>query len=136
MRRTLYALVTMALLSGCDGSNPLIVGLRDDRGAAARVVGSWTGTATVAGRTLAFTLSVQDTIVTGIGTYSSQLESGDLDLQGAATRSGVRLDLFFDDLSTAHFVGTQPSSVSLSGTLSFDPINGPASSELVTFTKQ
>jgi hypothetical protein len=136
MRRTIYVLASMALLSGCDGLDPLIVGLQDNSGAAAKVAGSWTGNATLAIQSLAFTLTVQDTLITGTGTYSAQTHSGGLDVQGSATRAGVRLDLFFDDLSTGHFVGTQPSSTSLTGTLSYEPVTGTASSQLVTFTKQ
>jgi hypothetical protein len=136
MRRAICALATLALLSGCDSLDPLIVQLQDDRGAAAKVVGSWTGNATAASQSLAFTLTVQDTTVTGTGTYSAQTHGGNLDVHGSATRSGVRLDLFLDDLSTAHFVGTQPSSTTLTGTLSYEPVNGTASSQVITFTKQ
>jgi hypothetical protein len=136
MRRAICVLATMVVLSGCDSLDPLIVQLQDDRGAAAKVAGSWTGNATVSAQSLAFTLTVQDTTVTGTGSYSAETHGGNLDVQGSATRSGVRLDLFLDDLSTAHFVGTQPSSTTLTGTLSYQPVNGTASSQAITFTKQ
>jgi hypothetical protein len=136
MRRALFALLAVTMLSSCDGGAPLIVPLRDDQGAAARVAGTWAGTASVAGHSLLLTLAVQDTVISGSGTYSSQIQSGTLQVEGSATRSGVRLNLFFDDLRTAHFVGTQPSSTQLTGTLTYDPVNGTASNQLITFTKQ
>src|SRR5215208_1769383 len=93
MRRAICVLATMVVLSGCDSLDPLIVQLQDDRGAAAKVAGSWTGNATVSAQSLAFTLTVQDTTVTGTGSYSAETHGGNLDVQGSATRSGVRRSL-------------------------------------------
>lgn len=100
------------------------------------LAGQWLQDNTVVGSSLALSLSVSDTVVTGTGTYTIEAgRSGSLTVSGVATPTHVSLDFAYDSGALAHFDGTLPVGAVLAGAIKYGPKDAMIPSYSITFHK-
>jgi hypothetical protein len=99
--------------------------------------GTWVQRDAVVGTSFVLALEVQDSRVTGTGTYFVEGgRSGTLTEIGAISGGMLRLDITFDYGALAQFAGRQVNAVELSGSLHFGPPQSLTPSYPVTFDKR
>jgi hypothetical protein len=100
------------------------------------LTGHWSEDSTVVGSSLVLSLSVNDTLVTGTGTYAIEAgRSGTLTVSGGVTAARVSLDFSYDYGAVAHFDGTPPTGTQLAGAIKYGPKDAMIASYLITFHK-